>query len=101
MIRLGSADDGRSVPVAPGDVVELTLDEPSGGGYLWSFEVPDGLRPVEEGRHATPAAAPGAIGRRSLRLEVAEPGLHVLRARLGRPWEATPVRELAVELDAR
>jgi predicted secreted protein len=101
VIHLDAAADGRSVAVAVGDLVELVLEEPRGGGYQWSFELPDGLRQVDQEQPGGPVGAPGTLGRRTLRMTVARPGRHVMRARLGRPWEAEPVRVLTVVLDAR
>jgi hypothetical protein len=58
VIHLDAAADGRSVAVAVGDLVELVLEEPRGGGYQWSFELPDGLRQVDQGaRRARSAVA--------------------------------------------
>jgi predicted secreted protein len=101
VIRLGEADDGQSVVVPPQETVELILPEPSGGGYLWSWRVPDGVSILTDGpMPAGRPPAPGAGGQRLLRLRIDRPGRYPVRGQLARPWESRVVREFVVELDA-
>jgi len=99
MIHLGAGDDGRSVEADVGETVELVLDEPVGGGYQWSWEIPDGLSEVVDD-HRPAGVAPGAAGQRALQVQVHRPGAHRLGASLGRPWEGGSIQQLTVQIVA-
>jgi predicted secreted protein len=83
--HLGPEDAGRTVEVAAGDRLVLSLPETAGTGYTWEVEaLPPGAEVVEEryeqvgpgvggsSRHLFVLSAPGEAGR--------------LRLRLLRPW---------------
>jgi predicted secreted protein len=99
MITLDADADGRSVEVPVGETVELMLDEPGGGGYVWSWNLSDGLVQLSEERRPPGwGAAPGAVTHRSVRFRIEQAGRHRVQAQLGRPWERHPDRSLVVEL---
>lgn len=100
MIALGEQDNGREVRAPLGTTVELLLHEPSGGGYLWSWRVPEGIRLLTAERlpAGTSIPVPGAGVWRKLVLALEQPGRHTLSAELARPWEDTALREFTVEL---
>ena len=44
------SDDGSTISLSPGEVVELVLDENATTGYLWSIaQRPDGLHLEDDG----------------------------------------------------
>ena len=100
MITLGEQDHHREVRAPIGATVEVLLHEPSGGGYLWSWQVPEGIRLLTAERLPAGSAVPvpGAGVWRKLVLALEQPGRHTLRAELARPWEDTALREFTVEL---
>jgi inhibitor of cysteine peptidase len=84
--HLGPQDAGRTVVVAPGDRVLLSLPENASTGYTWQVDdLPAGARVIEE-RYELPAS--GAIGSTSHHVFVLEPpsAEGTLRLRHARPW---------------
>jgi inhibitor of cysteine peptidase len=85
--QLGPQDAGRTVAVAPGDRVLLSLPENASTGYTWQVEeLPPGARVIEE-RYELPAG--GRIGSPSHHVFVLEPPTEqgTLRLHHSRPWE--------------
>jgi predicted secreted protein len=85
--RLGPEDAGRTVTVAAGDRLVLSLPENASTGYTWQVdELPPGARVLEE-RFELPAS--GAIGSSSRHVFVLEPSGEqgTLRLRHARPWQ--------------
>lgn len=84
--HLGPEDAGRTVTVAAGDRLVLSLPENASTGYTWQVdELPPGARVLEE-RFELPAG--GAIGSSSRHVFVLEPsGEGTLRLRHARPWQ--------------
>ena len=86
-------DDGSTISLSPGEVVELVLDENATTGYLWSIaQRPEGLHLDDDGYHLPGDARPGAGGRHWFRFHV-EPSTEgssegTLIAELRRPWES-------------
>ena len=82
-----------------GEPIELPLGTTAATGHEWQLDLPDDVRLVGE----TPAAeAPdgeraGAVTGSHL-VVTAPAGRHELIARLARPWESQPVRELRIVL---
>jgi len=90
--RLGPEDAGRTVEVAAGDRLVLSLPETAGTGYTWQVEaLPPGTEVVEErfeqigpgvggsSRHVFVLSAPGEAGK--------------VRLRYLRPWRESSVAE--------
>ena len=80
---------GTTVAVSTGDVVEISLPEAGGSGYVWEVETCPSPVVLADSSWATPSPAPGATGTRTLRFDVVEPlaGPALLRLALRRPWE--------------
>jgi predicted secreted protein len=85
--RIGMADNGSTVTVAPGETVEFALPEKAGTGYRWALaDLPSDLTLVEERREPGDPAVPGADGHHVFRVRVGASG--TVGARLSRAWES-------------
>jgi predicted secreted protein len=85
--RLGMDDAGRTVEVAAGDRLVLSLPETAGTGYTWSVEdLPPGATVLEERYDLRPEAG---IGGASQHVFVLSPPHEAGEVRLvhARPWE--------------
>ena len=88
--RLDPHDDGQYLEVSPGDLIGISLNEHSGGGYLWDI---DGIRQsdlelVEDRR--VPAADDNEVGAHVVRRLVAQaksPGVGSVQFVERRPWD--------------
>jgi len=83
--RLGPDDAGRTIQVAAGDQLVLSLPETAGTGYTWQVEeLPPGAKVVEERFEG----AGGGAGGSSQHVFVVSPpeAAGALRLRLLRPW---------------
>jgi predicted secreted protein len=91
-LRLGPDDAGRTVEVAAGDRLVVSLPETAGTGYTWQVEeLPPGTEVVEErfeqvgpgvggsSRHVFVLSTPGETGK--------------VRLRYLRPWRESSVAE--------
>lgn len=88
--HLGSEDDGLFVEAAPGDVVEISLTEHSGGGYLWDVAgiVRSDLEVIGDRRERIdPDGTVGGHVVRRLTARAREPGVGSVRFVERRPWE--------------
>ncbi len=102
----GQRDDGESVRVGVGQVLEVALPSNPTTGYSWQVaEVPAFLtqsgEPVFEAREDDDVV--GAGGTEILRFEVTGAGVGVLLLEYRRPWEAdVPAEEtFALDITAR
>jgi len=97
--RIGLADDGGVVTIAPGGLVELALPENAGTGYRWALDpLPPGSELVEDRlERGALAVGPGAMATRVFVVSVTQPGL--LSARLQREWETTAVRAFSIQIE--
>jgi predicted secreted protein len=81
-------------------VVELSLAETPGSGYLWTMgDLPRGLEEIDrrfEG--SSEADVVGGSGRRIFRLRASTPGEYELEFRLKRPWEEEPLERRVMRL---
>ena len=88
--HLDAGDDGLFVEVAPGDVLDVTLLEHSGGGYLWDVGgiTKSDLELVGDQRE--PMGPQGTVGghvTRRLTARAKAPGVGSVRFVERRPWE--------------
>jgi inhibitor of cysteine peptidase len=86
---LGATDQGRTVGVALGDTLLLSLPETPATGYIWTLDRPDAT-PVKmlSSDVVRPAADRiGAPGVRTLHLKPTQAGMVQLRLKRWRPWE--------------
>jgi predicted secreted protein len=97
-IRIGSADNGGTVTVAPGATVEIALPEKAGTGYRWVLgDLPTDMTLVEERREPGDPPVPGADGQHVFRVRAGASG--TVGARLSRPWESgDATREFSVRV---
>jgi inhibitor of cysteine peptidase len=100
---LTDEDDGSTVSLAPGDTVELVLDENATTGYLWTVdEWPGALEPDGDGCLPPDPIRPGAAGRHWFRFRAAGPTDGTIAAERRRPWEvAAPDATFSVHVVVR
>jgi len=97
------ATDGGAVDMRVGDEVVLRVAENGTTGHQWSVEVAGGEveivdnGPVPPGDLDTGRPAPGAAGKRLIRVRAVGAGTTVVTLRLARPWEAAVAEERRVE----
>jgi inhibitor of cysteine peptidase len=89
-VTLSTADDGRTIVVATGQKVLLSLPENPSTGYEWSLDVPDGVEVRRSG--FTPGGTPrmGSGGEHLWELSAARPGEFAIAAKLWLPWQGDP-----------
>jgi inhibitor of cysteine peptidase len=83
-------DNGKSVTLAPGAKLEVSLSATSGTGYAWQIagNNPAVLQPLGLGNFEMPnAAPPGATGAQVFHFEAAAAGTAKLAMVYRRPWE--------------
>jgi predicted secreted protein len=75
------ADNGQTVTMGVGDILQITLAENQSTGYLWAIVTNDEavLRTSEEPAYEVDSDAEGAGGRKTFMFEAAAPGTSVLR----------------------
>lgn len=75
------ADNGQTVTMGVGDILQITLAENQSTGYLWAVVTNDEavLRTSEEPAYKVDGDAEGAGGRKTFMFEAAAPGTSVLR----------------------
>ncbi len=83
-VRVGHGDAGRTVEVAAGDRLIVSLPEAAGTGHTWVVEaLPEGAEVVTE-RYEHPPG--GGIGGTSEHVFVLRAAPGTLRLRYGQPW---------------
>ena len=101
-------EQGQSVRLGEGEVVDLTATDLPGAGYTWVVrDLPDGLTVVAD--EVTPPPSSAGVGgpaRHMLRLQGDRAGTYELHLDLVRPWEpaGTPpagTRQVTVQVDPR
>ena len=95
---LTSAHNGSTVSTGVGDAITLHLSERPTTGYRWHFDVPAGLKVVDDD-FAMAGSAPGAGGQRSLRLNAAKAGRYALSAALRRDPGSEATSSFAVTVE--
>lgn len=98
---INEQDAGRTVAIAPGEVVTVQLSEQPTTGYRWSVESAGDLELVDD--HFTPAGQRlGAGGVREFSFRAPAPGAYDLLLHRRRSWQGNaPAATFAVTLDAR
>jgi inhibitor of cysteine peptidase len=84
-VRVGLSDDGSTLAVVPGDILEVVLPQNPSTGYRWELTPSAGHVLVQDEVRPPSSDHPGAAGLRVFVLRLDEPG--VVRAHLRRPWE--------------
>jgi predicted secreted protein len=85
--RIGIADNGGTVTVAPGTTVEIALPEKAGTGYRWALaDLPPDMTLLDEHREPGDPPVPGADGQHVFRVRAGASG--TVGAGLRRPWES-------------
>lgn len=89
VVELGPEDDGRTVEIRRGDIVEIYLPENPTTGYQWSIDRGDAtVVALEESEFSqVPDARTGRRGWRKMRFRARTAGTAQLRFKLSRPWE--------------
>jgi len=104
-LTLTLADTGRSLTVAPGTRIVLSLQEAATTGYAWHGPFIEGTGiSAGAGSYLPPDnRAPGAAGLRVITLTATGPGHATVSARLLRTWEtgAAPARAFSVSIAVR
>jgi inhibitor of cysteine peptidase len=88
-LRLDLRSSGQAVTVAPGDRLEIRLEENPTTGFRWYIEDDkNGVLILEDDAFTRPpSGASGAGGTRDLVFKVAKQGQSMLRASYRRSWE--------------
>ncbi len=95
-------DDGSTISLSPGEIVELVLDENATTGYLWSIvQRPDGLHLDDDGLHPPGDARPGAGGQHWFTFHAEGAPEGTLIAELRRPWETGGSAERTFQVSIR
>jgi inhibitor of cysteine peptidase len=92
MTTLTEADDGRTIEIAAGQDVEITLRSNRTTGYRWKLVTPAAgvLARIEEPTYASDTTTPGALGVGGVErwsFGASRPGSEHLRFEYRRPWE--------------
>jgi inhibitor of cysteine peptidase len=85
-----NSDNGKTVTLAPGADLEVSLNATSGTGYLWTITANDPavLKPRGLGNFEMPKdAPPGAMGTQVFHFDAQAPGTAKLELAYTRPWE--------------
>jgi predicted secreted protein len=79
-----------------GVAIELPIGGGPATGHRWTLDLPAGVRRLEDSEpHGE--LGPGASTGSRIRV-IATAGEHAVTARLARPWESQPVREVRLQL---
>jgi inhibitor of cysteine peptidase len=100
-LKLTKADDGKTVTVAPGESVFLSLPESASTGYSWMIEDDDLGDPTRHDVGGDPSR-PGSGGHVTFTWStVGVTGSHTITLVLQRPWAETtpPIDRFSVTLD--
>ncbi len=85
-----------------GDTGKVPLERYATAGCAWQIvQVPPGIANVSVVPRAGAGRAPGAATLETLRLRATAPGQHEVVLALRRPWEATALWEIWVNVRAR
>jgi inhibitor of cysteine peptidase len=100
------SDNGKSLTLAPGDKIEVSLAAVSGTGYVWEIQSnnPSVLRPLGLSDFEMPKmAAPGAMGAQVFHFQADSPGTAKLAMIYTRPWETNvaPARTFAITVTVK
>ena len=86
-----------------GEYIQLPIASGSATGYQWTLQLPEGVIQVEDGParviDASTRLGAGAGGYLQVK---AEPGEHLITAKLARPWEPDrPTRTVTIRLHVK
>jgi len=101
---LTEADDGRTVELRVGDLLELHLHENASTGYHWSFDALDAaVVTVRDDGYVSRSQAVGSGGDRRWTLAMKAPATTRIGLELRRPWEkdVPPAKAFALTLIIR
>lgn len=83
-----------------GEPITLPVGSTAATGHEWQLDLPEHVTLVGETDPVEPPEGQPAGAATGSKLVVTAPaGRHEVLARLTRPWESTPVRELRIVLD--
>ncbi|MGH7779092.1 MAG: protease inhibitor I42 family protein [Candidatus Binataceae bacterium] len=105
-IVVTDSDSGKSIALAPGAELEVSLKATSGTGYLWQIagNDPAVLKPRGLGNFEVPKdAAPGAMAKQVFHFDAQAPGSAKLEMVYVRPWEknVAPVRTWSITVSVQ
>src|SRR5689334_8385591 len=89
-LQLGRGDDGRTVAVAPGQIVVVSLPEDATTGYAWDLECHGPLELIDDEWLPPHPEAMGGMGMRTARFRVVGRGPARISARHWREWVGAP-----------
>lgn len=89
MTAITADDAGRTIEVAPGEEIAVSLNENRTAGFRWTVEsVTGSLTLVSSEFEPSAEGRPGAGGRRAIVVRAGASGSAEMRLRYERPWEA-------------
>jgi inhibitor of cysteine peptidase len=104
-VKLGVADSGRTVELAKGQTVVITLEANPTTGYTWAVaELEEHiLQRVGEIEFKPQSDLVGAPGVQTLRFQAADPGQTALKLVYHRPWEkgVEPLKSFSLQVVVR
>lgn len=104
-VKLGVADGGRTVELARGQTVAITLEANPTTGYTWEVAELDEsiLQQVGEIEFKPQSDLIGAPGVQTLRFRAVNPGQTALKLVYHRPWEegVEPLKSFALQVVVR
>lgn len=87
-VHLSKDDDGKTVSVAAGDEVVVTLDENPTTGYVWAIDkIDDQVLALNSSDYTSDAPVPGSGGTRTLTFTTKQAGTSPLDLKDWRSWE--------------
>jgi len=88
-LTLTKADNGKSVEVARGDTVTITLEDNPSTGYRWAIDKNDAsiLAPQSDDYMQSPSSGIGGAGQRTFKFKALKAGAVQLQLKRWREWE--------------
>jgi inhibitor of cysteine peptidase len=85
---LFESDNGKTVTMRTGDILEVCLAENAATGYRWALDgVDSSLVTVHEAEYGKPSSSVGGSGEVTWRIEGKSPGSVQINLKLWRSWE--------------
>jgi predicted secreted protein len=99
------AQNGQTLEVSPGEVIEIHLPETSSSGYRWHVPSSSGIglnvARVKDDFEKGSTSAIGGPGTRKLGFEMRNPGSGTIRLVNMRLWEGTPAKEFTLHVHVK
>lgn len=99
IVRASESEDGQTVEVQAGSILELQLPESPTNGYRWTLSSPPACLSLVDDTFTPPTAlVPGRPGSHRWRFLAVGPGTGALQLVSARSWEPTPGRHYILRI---